>query len=178
MAQLNSCSWVWLVLPCGYTKHNWALCQMMFALLVSSQLCVSSLKRVGRCGAWEKKRCFFLIRPLSMFGHKVMKGVQDEPGKGTGRWKPSAGRSQPGLRGEENNSSRTQSIQGRICFYSTVKKFPGSMDVVDDEKDVQTTILFICPWLLHFPYLKTYVPCFFQTIFFILSLAFLEDFLV
>lgn len=107
MAKSKSCSWVWLVLPWGYTKLNWALCQMMFALLVSSQLYGSSLKRVfGRCEAWGKGRWFFLIRPLSMFGCKVMKTVQDEPGKGTGRWKPSARRSQPGLRGGENNLSR------------------------------------------------------------------------
>lgn len=117
-------------------------------------------------------------QPLSMFGHKVMKGVQDEPGKGTGRWKPSGGRSQPGLRGEENNSSRTQDAQGRVCFYSTVKKFPGSKDVVDDEKDVQATIPFICPWLLNFPYLKSYISSFFPNFFFILSSVFLEDYLV
>lgn len=100
-----------------------------------------------------------------MFGHKVIKKVQDEPGKGIGRWKPSGGRSQPGLRGQENNSSRTQNVQGRVCFYSVVKKFSGSKDVVDDEKDVQATILFICPWLLNFPYLKSYITVFFQTFF-------------
>lgn len=94
-------------------------------------------------GLGEGKRV--LPQPLSMFGHKLIKKVQDEPGKGIGRWKPSGGRSQPGLRGEENNSSRTQNVQGRVCFYSVVKKFSGSKDVVDDEKDVQATILLICP---------------------------------
>lgn len=107
-----------------------------------------------------------------------MKRVQDEPGKGTRSWKPSAGRNQPHLRGEENNSFRTQSVQGRVCFYSTVKKFPGSKDVVDDEKDyVQTAILLICPWLLNFPYLKSCITIFFQ-IKLVLSLVFLEDSLV
>lgn len=99
---------------------------------------------------------------MSTLGHKGMKRVQDEPGKGTGRWKHGAGRSQPGLGGDENNLSRAQDVQGRVFFYSTAKKLPGSKDVVDVEKDyVQTTILSICPWLLHFPYLKSYINIFF-----------------
>lgn len=112
-------------------------------------------------GSGEGRR-FLLIRSMRMFGHEMMERVQDEPRKGTGRWKHGAGRSQPGLRGNENNLSRTQRVQGRLCFYTTEKKLPGSKDVVDEEKDyAQTTILFLCPSLLHFPYLKSCITIFF-----------------
>lgn len=71
-------------------------------------------------------------------------------------------------------------MQGRVCFFSTVKKFPGSKDVVDEGKDyVQNTLLFICPWLLHFPYLKSCIAIFFPNIICLfVCFFFLEDFLL
>lgn len=84
------------------------------------------------------------------------------------------------LRSQENNSSRTQSVQGRVCFYSKVKKLPGSKDVADEEKDyVQKAILFICAWLLNFPYLNSCITIIFPNNFGLFCFVFgLKDFLV
>lgn len=66
-----------------------------------------------------------------------------------------AERSQPGLSEDGNKFPRNTRVQGSLLLFHG-NEFPGSKDVVDEERDcVQKEVLLICPWLLNFPYLKS-----------------------